>query len=573
MNKSSKLFSTCLLILFFSAFGINAYGQKVSEGQRMALYTKPSVVRILDGYVGTAYWPNNGKLYTVSYVGSGSGAIIDANGYIATNAHVTDLTHQGEDKGKELLFIEFVKQLAADYGRNPREILNSASALYQIRNRFEPRDFRHLHHVILPDGSVFPFEIKAFGAPVGEGKDVSIIKIEIKNAPVLKVGESDKVQLQDHVTVYGYPAAADTAVLDQKSQLEASITDGKVSAKKNSSDGAPILQISAPATHGNSGGPVLNDKGEIVGLLTFRGDTVNGQEVQGFNFVVSSSTVLEFVKQAGATANKESAVDKEYRAGLELYWDGKYTAAMKKFETVRSLFAQHSEADHLIRDSQQAIAEGKEKSGGLGLVIGGLLMLMLMGGGAFLFLKMKRSNAQASFAPTTNFAPTASFAPTPLPQTAQPQPPFQPAPQPSFNGQPAYQPAGQMPAPPPLARTTKTTMVLSAPLKSATAQIGFGTITWTTGQLAGQQMAIKPEGLTIGREADMADVVIADGRISGRHLWLGVRNGRVVVVDHGSRNGTFINHIEAGRIQEKELTAGDTVIFSEEDAARFIYQK
>src|ERR1044072_5013579 len=390
MRNSAKLFSTYLLMLFFSVFVVNANAQKVSEGQKMALYTKPSVVRILDGYVGTAYWPNNGKLYTVSYVGSGSGAIIDANGYIATNAHVTELTHQGEDKGKELLFIEFIKQLAADYGKDPRQILNSSAALYQIKNTFEPRDFRHIHHVILPDGSVFPFEIKAFGAPVGEGKDVSVIKIEVKNAPVLRFGESDKVQLQDHLTVYGYPAAADTAVLDQKSQLEASITDGKVSAKKNSADGAPLLQTSAPATHGHSGGPVLNDKDEIVGLLTFRGDTVNGQEVQGFNFVVASSTLMEFIKQAGATANKESAVDKEYRAGLELYWEGKYSATIKKFEIVRNLFAQHSEADRLIPDSQQAIAEGKEKSGGLGLVIGGLFALMLMGGGGFLFLMMKK---------------------------------------------------------------------------------------------------------------------------------------------------------------------------------------
>ncbi|MGA9771576.1 MAG: S1C family serine protease, partial [Blastocatellia bacterium] len=93
--------------------------QQVSEGQRLAMYTKPSVVRILDGYVGTIFWPGNSKLYEVSYVGSGSGSFIDPNGYIVTNAHVTDLTHQGEDKGKQLLFIEFVKQLAHDYGKDP----------------------------------------------------------------------------------------------------------------------------------------------------------------------------------------------------------------------------------------------------------------------------------------------------------------------------------------------------------------------------------------------------------------------------------------------------------------------
>ncbi len=43
-----------------------------------------------------------------------------------------------------------------------------------------------------------------------QGKDVAIVKIEVKNAPILKLGDSDRVQLQDHVTVIGYPGAADT---------------------------------------------------------------------------------------------------------------------------------------------------------------------------------------------------------------------------------------------------------------------------------------------------------------------------------------------------------------------------
>lgn len=107
------------------------------------------------------------------------------------------------------------------------------------------------------------------------------------------------------------------------SSLVVSITDGKVSAvDKKSAQGAPILQISAPTTHGNSGGPVVREDGSIVGLLTFRGNTVYGQEVQGFNFVVPVSTVKEFVDQAGAK-NDEGDVDKLYKEGLELYW-GRY---------------------------------------------------------------------------------------------------------------------------------------------------------------------------------------------------------------------------------------------------------
>jgi len=269
MRKYSILTLVILLAALSVATVFTASAQ-VSDGQRLAMFSKPAVVRIYDGYIGQVYWPDNSKTYQAIAAGSGSGAFINPNGYIATNAHVTDRTHQGDDKGKEAVLVAFITQLARDYNRDPREVLNNGDLVRGILSKASLRSFTHIHHVITPDGSNFPFEIKAFGAPVGEGKDVSIIKIEIKNAPVLKLGDSDKVQLQDHITVFGYPGAADTDVLDNKSALEASITDGKVSAKKNAQDGAPVLQVSAPSTHGNSGGPVLNDKGEVVGMLTFR---------------------------------------------------------------------------------------------------------------------------------------------------------------------------------------------------------------------------------------------------------------------------------------------------------------
>src|SRR5438128_742789 len=397
MRKYSIL--TLMMILaglsVLTTFTVSA--QQVSEGQRLAMFSKPSVVRIYDGYYGDVYWPRLSKTYRCIAVGSGSGAFINPNGYIATNAHVTDATHQGDDKGKESVLTNFITQLARDYSKDPREIFANRELLGNILGEARLQSLTHIHHVILPNGDNYPFEIKAFGAPVGEGKDVSIIKIEVKNAPVLKLGDSDKMQLQDHVTVFGYPGAADTGVLDQKSALEASITDGKVSARKNAQDGAPVLQISAPATHGNSGGPVLNDKGELIGMLTFRGDTVNGQEVQGFNFIIPSSTMMEFIKQAG-TSNDEGLADKRYREGLESYWDGSYTKAIQKFEEVARLYPQHSETARLIRDSQQAIAEGKEKSGlGSLMLLGvlGLIGIIIVGGViGFVVMRSKKQPAR-----------------------------------------------------------------------------------------------------------------------------------------------------------------------------------
>lgn len=568
-----------LLIAFAVASALLPLGpaataqEAVSEGQKLALLTKPAVVRIYDGYLGT-FTLSSGRSFNVSAVGSGSGSIINPNGYILTNAHVTDFTHQGEEKGQQILFAQLVEQvaqqLAQEEGYNPQALVNSSEFVQAVQANARLTSFQHIHHVVLPNGEAFPFEIKEFGAPVGQGKDVSIIKIEVKNAPTLRLGDSEKVQLQDHVTVFGYPGAADTfnsGILDAKSALEASITDGKLSAKKNSADGAPILQISAPATHGNSGGPVLADSGEVIGLLTFRGDTVNGQEVSGFAFVIPTSTALEFVKKGGGT-NEPGLTDQRYREGLELYWDGYYTAAIQKFEEARRLFPQHAEAARLISDSQQKISEGKERSSALPWIIAAvfLLLFVFFVAGVVAFVLMRRSKRRA--APQQQPAYPGGF-----PQQQHPMQASFP-PQPSFGGppQPQMPPLGT-PAPPAMGGGDRT-MVVAAPGAAAFApQVGLGSIVCTSGPLAGQQFEIRAEGLYIGRDGTLSQIVVNDNRVSKRHVWVGPRNGRVAVVDQGSTNGTFLNVPGSQRITEVYLNPGDTIIVSEADVVRFRYQK
>ncbi len=556
----------------------------VSDGERLAMYSKPAVVRIIDGIAGqyTFLSPKNETLnFNVSYVGLGSGFFISANGYIATNAHVVSTTHDGEDKAKEVLFGQLLNQVGRYYQKDPRQF--DRDTINYIFNRSRLTGYKIFHHVIIPDGSVFPFEIKAYGAPTGEsndqGKDVAIVKIEVKNAPVLVLADSDKLKLQDHVTVVGYPGAADTfntGTLDQKSQLEASITDGKLSARKASSSGAPILQVSAPATHGNSGGPCLDDHQEVVGLLTFRGDTVNGQEVSGFSFVVAANTVMEYVKTAGAT-NQLGVIDKDYREGLDLYWKGEYKNAIPKFEEVKRLFPQHSEVERLLQSSQQAIAEGKDTSGisaGCGLVGGALvavflLVLVIIIAIVIFLIMRKRGKKAASSGPMSPMPASGgsaasksepakpAYSPTPSSSSPPPAPPVRPTPPPNPN----------------LDRTVDLSQTVAIHRPSDTAPINYGSIKFVSGLLTGQTFDVTPEGACVGRDSALAQIVVADPRISKRHVSIGVKDGRVVVTDEGSRNGTFLNDPKSERITEAVLSPGDTVILGESDVARFEYQK
>jgi S1-C subfamily serine protease len=548
----------------------------VSDGERLAMYSKPAVVRIIDGAAGKIWFQipgYQGQSFDLSVVSLGSGFFISNNGYIATNAHVVSMTHDGEEKAKQALFWQLVNQLAKQAGKDPRSIANFVDEHSTLQS------FQIFHHVIIPDGSAYPFEIKQYGAPTGEGndqgKDVAVIKIEVKNAPVLKLADSEKVQLQDHVTVIGYPGAADTfnsGLLSSKSSLEATINDGKISAKKTASSGAPILQTSTAATHGNSGGPVLNDANEVIGLLTFRGDTVNGQEVSGFSFIVPSNTVMEYVKSAGAT-NDLGPTDNFYREGLGYYWDQYYSSAIPKFEEVKRLFPQHSEVERLIQSSQQAKAEGKEKSSFpvwiviviVAVVLVLLFLLIVTIAGVVIAKKRKKGKKEgpgpaagpaADGGGRPHHAPTPSPAPASAAARAQSPPPAPPPP---------------APAPHIMAGDQGMTVDLSRTVALTADDHSYGSIQFVSGPLSGQRFEIKAAGDFIGRDGGSSQIVIGDPRISKRHVWIGVKNGRVVIEDQNSRNGTFVNDPRSARVSEVSLSPGDTVILGESDVARFEY--
>ena len=553
-----------------------------ADGERLAMFCKPAVVRIVDGAVGTVVFQPpgyQGQSYNVSALALGSGFFISANGYIATNAHVVSTTHDGEDKAKQALFYQMVEQIAKQLGKDPRSLnVNFINQYSQFQS------FKLFHHVFIPDGSSFPFEIKQYGAPTGEsqdqGKDVAIVKIEVKNAPILKLSDSDKVKLQDHVTVIGFPGAADTfnsGLLDSKSAFEATINDGKISAKKTATSGAPILQTNTAATHGNSGGPVVNDANEVVGLLTFRGDTVNGQEVSGFSFVVPSNTVMEYVRSAGAS-NEAGPTDKLYQEGLESYWAQHYSDAIPKFEEVKRLFPQHSEIDRLLQSSQQAKAEGKDKSSfpfwlvAVVLVVLFIIVAIIIIVIIAILMMRRRGKKKGAGAPSTPSGtakekPSPAYSPTPTPgysasspAAAKPSSPLKPpTPAPA-----AYSPGDQ-------GMTIDLSRTVAITPETDTEPINYGSIKFVSGALAGKEFEIKPDGEFVGRDGASAQVVIPDPRISKRHLWIGVREGRVVIIDQESRNGTFVNDPKSARVKEISLNPGDTVILGESDVARFEY--
>lgn len=455
--KKRALFTIPLSLLLiamiagsFVLMNLKPEAGKVSQAQRLAEFSKPAVVRIVD-YAVVGWQFNNpddpevievlNQLNNQSVIGaSGSGAIISSDGYIVTNAHVVELSKLEDTEIVDAAFDQLVTILS-EYFQIDYDIVYDYMFTYT-----QYTGIQKATKVILPGGDILDGETKSYGAPINQGKDVAVLKIEGKSFPTIPLGNSDDIQNQDNIWVSGYPAAADSDLLSPDSTLVSTINAGQITAtSKKTEQGSPVIQINAAATHGNSGGPVINEDGEIIGLLTFRGDTVNGQEVQGFNFSVPVNTVKEFVNQAGVR-DFGSATDKLYQDGLELYWGGYFKHALEKFEAVQRIFPNHSEIKGYISNSEKKMGTSKTLWSDYKMTfyiadgVAGLFILILL-----IFTFMGRSK--------TPVVPAAVGA-TPVPAAGPPiAPQAGPASVPPAAPQPAAPPAAtpEPAAPPPQA--------------------------------------------------------------------------------------------------------------------------
>jgi serine protease Do len=172
----------------------------------------------------------------------GSGVVIDAGGYIMTNAHVVS----------NALRVEVVLPgRTSDHG--------GARSLLKGRGR----------------------TVDARIVGVAREIDLALLKVEDAALPSLAIADYDALRQGELVFAFGSPEG-----------LRNSVTMGIVSAVARQPDADnPLVyvQTDAPINHGNSGGPLVNVKGELVGINTFILSDSGGS--QGLGFAIPSALV------------------------------------------------------------------------------------------------------------------------------------------------------------------------------------------------------------------------------------------------------------------------------------------
>ncbi|WP_256760840.1 S1C family serine protease [Cohnella sp. WQ 127256] len=173
---------------------------------------------------------NKGEL---QQTGMGSGFIFDSTGYILTNQHV----------------------------------INGASEIK-----------------VTVDGHSDPLTAKLLGSSYE--LDLAVLKIEGKDFPALKLGDSSGLNMGDWVVAIGNPYGFDhTVTVGVLSSNEREISIQDTNGTRNYEH---LLQTDASINPGNSGGPLLNLQGEVIGI-----NTAVSSQAQGIGFAIPTSTITE----------------------------------------------------------------------------------------------------------------------------------------------------------------------------------------------------------------------------------------------------------------------------------------
>ena len=263
--------------------------EKYSEtGMAVAAKVQPSIVGIKVEYTVNSIFMN--KQGTAE--AEGSGIIISEDGYILTNNHVINS--------------------------------GSTSSYYEIGTASKVSVYLYNDET--------EYEAKVVGTD--EQTDLAVIKIEKTGLTAAEIGDSDNVNVGEFAMAIGNPLG-----------MQSSVTGGIISAvnrEVTDSDGKKykLIQTDAAINSGNSGGALVNSKGQVIGVNTLK---VSATGVEGMGFAIpinSAKSVYEqliqykkvkrpYIGLTGRDLNEETAKRNNLVEGIYVVSVDEYSAAEK----------------------------------------------------------------------------------------------------------------------------------------------------------------------------------------------------------------------------------------------------
>lgn len=298
---------------------------------------------------------------------SGSGFFVTENGYLVTASHVVSAT---KDEKAEILDLEKEPSGAADLRSQLKQSIQSQAGfsvsdaqldrlstwLQDWESKYITLDKIDAKYYLASGASVEAGDhVTATGTratlvqeePVYPDRDVALLKADVQSVPALRLATREpNAGAADYVV--GYPRKG---YLQEAAPFNATVpvvlTSGHVRDRIARSNWNAI-GTDAEVTHGNSGGPVFDSTGAVLGVISFGTDASGNAPAE--NYFVPSDVVKALMDKAGVKPNPGTATQAYYGALAE--GDAKhYRHELPRLQTL----ADRMPADTYVKDDIVAV--------------------------------------------------------------------------------------------------------------------------------------------------------------------------------------------------------------------------
>ncbi len=479
--------------------------------------TSPAVAAAREGVlqINLVYEDNAGNQYVLE---TGSGFLIGASTgakTVVTNYHVVSLDSEQKDYYSSALGVNFNNA-------------NSVNLKIQV--------------VVKRD-----VVISASYVNGSEKTDFAILELAqpIYDRSPLKIADSNAVVETQRVYALGFPWTT-TAVADDQvyTSEDVTITNGIVGKFQEVNEIKYILH-DAGLSYGNSGGPLVNSNGSVIGVNTM----YSGDGAANYYYSVAISEITSVLDALGIIYEKEDASTPVVETPTE-------APVVDPNGGGENNNGNNSTLPPVVTPAPAPV-DGGSSSSNMGLIIGiivGAVVLLVL----IIVIIVVASSSKKNKS-TQQVYPPMGMAPQPAPV---PQPYVAPAPQPVRPTPPAY-----TPAPTAFDSGAGETSVLGGgagetSVLSANAQPVATLIRKKNGETASITKAL----YVIGKERSKVDFCVPDNNsISRNHANIICRGGVYYIVDKNSTNFTFVNGNKITPGQEVKLNSGDKIKLADEE--------